>query len=139
MLQKRKKYSAFNRSNFKFYFNLLIEISSNCILKFAIGFPKYQFLIKSKLFRNRLKHYFDINQCAETFSPSILVLLIFFAEAFSIQNILKVYYCFHAFLFVSSSLLSVSNQPINTSIYGLNKRDFVTGNPGVKSINQNKI
>ena len=32
MLQKHKKYSGFNGRNFKFYFNLLIKISSNYIL-----------------------------------------------------------------------------------------------------------
>ena len=46
-----------------FFFNLLIEIFSNYILKcsFWIFQKGSQFLIKQKLFRNRLKNYFYIN------------------------------------------------------------------------------
>ena len=42
------------------------------------------------------------------------------------------YYCtsqVYIYLFVSSSLHSVSNQLINTSKYGQNKRDFIPGKP----------
>ena len=53
-LQKHKKYSVFIGSNLKFYFSLLIEISS----KYLFSQKGSQFFIKSKLFRTILKNYF---------------------------------------------------------------------------------
>ena len=60
MLQKHKKYSAFNGNYSKFNFNLLIDISSDYILKYAFGFSKRieNKKKKSKLFINRLKTHF---------------------------------------------------------------------------------
>ena len=40
MLQNHMKYSVYNSSNLKLYFNLLIQISSNYFLHTSLDFPK---------------------------------------------------------------------------------------------------
>ena len=115
-LQKHKKYSGFNGSNFKFYFNLLIEISSNYILKFGISQKGSHYLIKSKLFRNRFKNiFFYRNYCAETFYFSFYKFFMQIYSAFIYFKVVLFNIVFHVYFFVSSSSLSVSNQQNKTS------------------------
>ena len=50
-------YSVFDGGNFKFYFDLLIEISSNYFIKYFFGFPKKDkiFGVYSKMYEKSYK------------------------------------------------------------------------------------
>ena len=58
MLQNHINYSVFDGSNFKFYFNLLVEILSNYFLNMSLDFPKRItiFGFVSKMHKNKLQN-----------------------------------------------------------------------------------
>ena len=99
MLQNHINYSVFDGSNFKFYFNLLIEISSNYFLNTSLDFPKRIaiFGFYSKMHENKLQNSLNLLKTGFPGTKSLLFwpyfdVLISWFETLSKDNDTNNYY-----------------------------------------------